>query len=111
MVYIKFNAISRFCYLAVAGIEPLSVDVTNGFSAKAMWMYVSPDVFVPPLFDLNLKPLDNRSKFKPTPSASERFANKQLVATLRGFLLLSVITQLLLEVVFFTITKAGLNPV
>jgi hypothetical protein len=36
MVYIKFNAISRFCYLAQAGIEPLSVDVTNGFSAKAM---------------------------------------------------------------------------
>jgi hypothetical protein len=33
MVYIKFSAISRFCYLAQAGTP---VDVTNGFSAKAM---------------------------------------------------------------------------
>ena len=33
MVYIKFSAISRFCYLAQEGI---AVDVTNGFSANAM---------------------------------------------------------------------------
>jgi len=33
MVYIKFNAISRFCYLAGVGIP---VDVTNGLSATAM---------------------------------------------------------------------------
>ena len=59
MVYIKFNAISRFCYLAVVGVA--ESPVTNGFSAKHIYRYVPPASFNDAPVVLILKPLERKS--------------------------------------------------
>jgi hypothetical protein len=49
---------NRPFYLAVVGTE---VEVTNGFSANAMYIIVSPEALVPVPVPLHLKPLESKS--------------------------------------------------
>jgi hypothetical protein len=93
----------------------LAKEFLNGFSQKAMYMYVPPLALVNAPVPLGLKPFDKKSQLlvpaTPVASASDKLGTSIALTTLYVFRDVSKISQLPVVSVRLIITNLGLNPV